>query len=101
MSTLAEQAIVREGLWPVLEARRSGDLEAVRAIASSLQKADLLAVGALADIVRSEEAGDVVRVYANVRPDLSERAVEVHRTAAGEGAGMAFLRAVAVARITG
>jgi len=43
----------------------------------------------------------VVRVYANVRPDLSDRAVEVHRTAAGEGAGIAFLRAVAVARITG
>jgi hypothetical protein len=101
MSALAEQAIVREGLGPVLEARRLGDLDAVRSMVSSLKKADLLAVGALADVVRAEETGSVVRVYANVRPDLSERAVEVHRTGAGEGAGMAFLRSVAIARITG
>jgi len=101
VSTLAELAIVREGLWPVLEARRIGDLEAVRGMVTSLEKADLLAVGALADVVRAEEAGDVVRVYANVRPEPSERAVDVRRTGAGEGAGMQFLRAVAIARITG
>jgi 2-iminoacetate synthase ThiH len=101
MSVLAEQAIVREGLGPVLEARRRGDVEAVRTMVPLLQKADLLAVGALADAVRADEAGDVVRVYANVRPDSSDRSVEVHRTGAGEGAGIAFLRSVAVARITG
>jgi 2-iminoacetate synthase ThiH len=101
MSALLEQAIVREGLAPVLEARRCGDIAAVRAMATSLTRADLLAVGALADLVRSEEVGVVVRVYANVRPEPSEHAVEVHRTAAGDGAGMEFLRAVAIARITG
>jgi 2-iminoacetate synthase ThiH len=101
MSALAEQAIVREGLRPVLEARRTGDLDAVRGMVTSLEKADLLAVGALADVVREEEAGSVVRVYANVPPQPSERAVEVHRVAGGDGAGMQFLRAVAIARITG
>ena len=101
MSALAEQAIVREGLWPVLEARRVGDLEAVRGMVTSLEKADLLAVGALADVIRAEEAGDVVRVYANVRPEASERAVDVRRGGAGDGAGMQFLRGVAIARITG
>jgi hypothetical protein len=104
MSVLAEQAIVREGLGPVLEARRNGDLEAVRAMASSLATADLLAVGALADVIRSEEAGAVERVYANVRPEPSARAVEVRRAngeGAGAGAGIQFLRAVAIARITG
>jgi 2-iminoacetate synthase ThiH len=101
MSALSEQAIVKEGLWPVLEARRCGDLAAVRAMMSALENADLLAVGALADVVRAEEAGAIVRVYANVRPEPSERAVAVHRGGAGDGAGMQFLRAVAIARITG
>jgi 2-iminoacetate synthase ThiH len=101
MSALAELAIVREGLRPILDARRNGDLEAVRSMVTSLEKADLLAVGALADVVREEEAGGVVRVYANVRPEPSDRAVEVHRGSAGDGAGMQFLRAVAIARITG
>ena len=75
-------------------------------MASSLATADLLAVGALADVIRSEEAGAVVRVYANVRPEPSARAIEVRRAngegaGAGAGAGIQFLRAVAIARIPG
>jgi hypothetical protein len=101
MSALAQEAIVREGLWPLLEARRAGDVETVRSMAPALDGADLLAVGALADVVREEEAGDLVRVYTNVRPAPSETAIEVHREGAGDGAGMQLLRAVAIARITG
>jgi 2-iminoacetate synthase ThiH len=100
VSALSDQAIAREGLGPILEARRMGDFEAVQRMAASLEKADLLAVGALADLVRSEEAGEVVRVYANVRPEPSADAVSV-RKGTGEGAGIDLLRAVAVARITG
>jgi hypothetical protein len=101
MSCLAEEAIVREGLRPILEARRTGDLYALRSMAPALVTADLLAVGALADLVRVEEVGDLVRVYANARPEPSVSAVDVRREAAGDGAGMKLLRAVAIARITG
>jgi 2-iminoacetate synthase ThiH len=101
MSVLAEDAIVREGLWPILEARRTRDFETVRSMAPALERADLLAVGALADLVRTEEVGDLVRVYANARPEPSDSAVEVRRDGAGDGAGMKLLRAVAIARITG
>ena len=101
MSTLTEQAIVGAGLLPLLEARRRGDLESVRALAAALGEADLLAVGALADRIRTEEAGDVVRVYANARPEPSANAVDVRREGTGDAAGMKFLRAVAVARVCG
>jgi hypothetical protein len=101
MTRLAEEAIVREGLWPLLEARRTGDLETVRTMAPALARADLLAVGALADIVRAEEKGDLVRVYANVRPEPAAGAVDVQRQGEGDASGIALLRAVAVARVTG
>jgi 2-iminoacetate synthase ThiH len=101
MSALSEQAIVREGLWPLLEARRVRDLDGVRAMARALETADLLAVGALADSVRREEVGDVVRIYANARPEADALAVEVKRPGAGDASGIRFLRDVAVARITG
>jgi 2-iminoacetate synthase ThiH len=101
MSAFSEQAIVREGLWPLLEARRVHDLDGVRAMAHALETADMLAVGALADAVRHEEVGDVVRIYANVRPEADALAVDVKRGAAGDASGLRFLRDVAVARITG
>jgi hypothetical protein len=101
MSTLSEQAIVREGLWPILEARRARDVNGVREIAGALEHADLLAVGALADLVRTEEAGDLVRIFANVRPDPEDGAIDVRRGSKDDGSGIRFLRSVAVARITG
>ena len=101
MTTLSEQAIVREGLWPILEARRVRDLDGVRALANTLEHADLLAVGALADRVRVEEAGDLVRIYTNVVPEPNANAVSVRRGTRDDGAGIRFLRAVAIARITG
>jgi 2-iminoacetate synthase ThiH len=101
MTTLSEQAIVREGLWPILEARRVRDLEGVRAIAKTLEHADLLAVGALADRVRAEEVGDLVRIYANTLPEPNANAIDVRRGTTDDGAGIRFLRAVAIARITG
>jgi 2-iminoacetate synthase ThiH len=101
MSALSEQAIVREGLWPLLEARRVHDVDGVRAMARALETADMLAVGALADAVRREEVGDVVRIYANVRPESDVLAVEVRRGGEGDASGIRFLRDVAAARITG
>ena len=107
MSSLVVDAIARAGLAEIAFARHAGDLERVRAQAQKLTGADLLALGALADLVRTDEVGDTVRVYTNVTPEDGEDVVDMHapgRAAgmdAGREKGIEFLRAVAVARITG
>jgi 2-iminoacetate synthase ThiH len=97
MSALVDKAIAVAGLDAIGDARRAGDLDRVRAAGAELRGADLLALGALADRVRAEEAGDVVRVYANAPPRDGADVVVV----APQADGLAFLREVAVARITG
>src|SRR6185369_10937484 len=64
MSRFIENAIVRAGLADVIPARRSGDFETVRRLVSRDRATpiDLLVLGALADMIRAEEAGEVVRV---------------------------------------
>lgn len=99
MSSLVVDAIARAGLAEIAFARHAGDLDRVRAQAAKLDAADLLALGALADLVRTDEVGDVVRVYTNVKPDDGEDVVDMH--AHGETSGIGFLRGVAIARITG
>ncbi|MBX3193131.1 MAG: hypothetical protein KF819_39470 [Labilithrix sp.] len=93
MKRVVEEAIARAGLLPVLAARRSGDLDAVRAKAPAWRKADLLALGAAADIARAEGAGDVVRIHERASADVTW--VEI---APGESE-LDLLRAVAVARL--
>jgi len=75
-------------------------LLAVLSLAAALETADLLALGALADRVRAEESGDVVRVFANEAADTGPDVVAVSLADAGT-MGFAILRRVAVARITG
>lgn len=99
-SALVDRAFAAHGLAPIAEARRKGDLARVRELAGILETADLLAVGALADRVRAEEAGDVVRIYANVDADAGADVVFVSLADAGKG-GFAILRRVAIARIVG
>lgn len=92
MSRFVEQAIVRAGLGAVLRARRAGEIETVRATMDEWRDADLLALGAVADLVRTEEIGDTV---------------VIHKGAEGRGilwidvatSELDMLRAVAVARI--
>jgi 2-iminoacetate synthase ThiH len=100
MSTLVDRALAAAGLAPIAEARRAGDLARVRDLARILETADLLAVGALADRVRVEESGDVVRIFANVAADLGPDVVVVS-LADGTKGGLAILRRVAIARIVG
>jgi len=100
MSVLTDRAIVAAGLAPIAEARRAGDLARVRELASILETADLLAVGALADRIRADESGDVVRIFANVLADLGADVVQVS-LADENRLGFAILRRVAIARITG
>jgi 2-iminoacetate synthase ThiH len=100
MSTLVDHALAAAGLQPIAEARRAGDLAGVRDLARILETADLLAVGALADRIRFEESGDVVRIFANVAADPGPDVVVVS-LADGTKGGLAILRRVAIARIVG
>lgn len=63
MTRFLEDAIARSGLMPILAAKRAGDLDAVRSRIADLRAADLLALGAVADLLRAEEVGDEVRIH--------------------------------------
>lgn len=106
MTRFVEEAIAKAGLGPVLAARRSGDLDTVRATVTSWGAADLLALGAVADLTRSDDVGDVVRVYpAGHHEGRHERAPATGEQevtwvdASTHASELDFLRAVAVARI--
>jgi len=94
MSALILSAIEQGGLADVLAARRAKDFEALAAAKARLETADLLLLGALADVVRREEVGDDVKVHANVQ--TARDGVPSH-----DERGLDLLRAVAIARITG
>ena len=87
MTPLVERTLVREGLLEVLDARRRG--EDCSAFELRLRQVDLLALGALADIVRREEVGNTVRLE-----------LDAPSGAALVGHGVDLLRTVAVARLT-
>jgi hypothetical protein len=97
VSRFVEEAIAKAGLLPVLAARRSGDLETVRTTVASWGAADLLVLGAVADAVRTEDVGAVVRIYAGGHPTSDVTWVD----ASAYSSELEFLRAVAVARIAG
>jgi hypothetical protein len=93
VTPLVERVLLREGLLDLLEARRAVEFwpRVTPALHTRLRDADLLAVGALADIIRREEVGSVVHLHiGGVAP-----------TDAIAGSGLALLRDVAIARITG
>ncbi len=97
--TLLQDTLEREGLWIVREARRRGDLDAVKEAMPALRVADLLALGALADEIRTVDVGPEVRfcTQATETARAAYRGVFVPR--AGK-TGFDFLREVAIARIT-
>ena len=94
MSRFVEDAIGRAGLGPVLASRRIGDLDGIERHLPALRAADMMPLGALADLVRTEEIGDVVRIHTIA--SASERDV-VWVEASSD---LEILRAVAVARLT-
>jgi len=93
MSGFIDDAIARAGLGAVLPARRGGDLEAARAALRAAGPVDLLVLGALADAVRTDECGPVVRIWSE--PDRTVT------WAAAYESELDLLRAVAIARVTG
>jgi len=96
VSPLVKRALERAGLWEIARARLAGEPlpEGAR---ETLEGADLLALGALADAVRVLAAGDTVEVH--LREPRGRAVTFVTREAAAAGAGLAVLRRVAVLRV--
>jgi hypothetical protein len=93
--TFVEDALSRMGLMGVLAMRRQGDLEGARAALKARGTFDLLALGALADLVRAEEIGDVVRIHTTATAEEKDVAwIEA-------ASDLDVLRAVALARVSG
>jgi hypothetical protein len=102
VSRFVEDAIAGAGLAPLLAARRAGDLETVRSTVTSWGAADLLVLGAMADILRAEDVGEIVRIHPAGHPerDASAADAELPWIETSPGASeLDFLRAVAVARV--
>ncbi len=97
MSALVDRAIAAAGLSSVLASRRAGTVG--EADVAVLRAADLLALGALADRVRSDEVGDTVRIYAPP-PERNGGALVLPQEG-GDLTGLDLLREIAVARVTG
>jgi 2-iminoacetate synthase ThiH len=97
MSALVDRAIRESSLDDVLGARRAGLLTPAQI--ERLRTSDLLALGALADRIRSEEVGDEVRIY-TAGPTGSAADVVV-LPQASQTTGLELLREVAMARTAG
>ncbi|WP_394831972.1 hypothetical protein LVJ94_36185 [Pendulispora rubella] len=98
MSTLVDMAVRAAGLERVREARASG--APVSSDDRIFETCDLLALGALADQVRVDEVGDLVRVHVG-EGSAEDQLVDVHLRDVDVGTrGLRFLRDVAIARLT-
>ncbi|HEX3345681.1 MAG TPA: hypothetical protein VHS09_13955, partial [Polyangiaceae bacterium] len=97
MSALVDRALDAAGLSAFLEARCTDRLDA--GDIERLHRADLLALGALADRVRASEVGDEVRIFTQTAAE-DAGAVVLPRMKA-DVTGLELLREVAIARITG
>jgi len=97
VSALVDRAIDAAGLSGVLAARGAGPIDA--GDVERLHRADLLALGALADRVRAAEVGEEVRIY--TRPPADDVGAVVLPGTERELTGLELLREVAIARITG
>jgi hypothetical protein len=98
VSVLVDRALDAAGLTTVLVSRRAG--LKIDGSAAGLRDADLLALGALADRIRAEEAGDEVRIYLGEPADDDDRVLVVPNEAS-DVTGLELLREVAIARIAG
>ena len=99
MSRFVEESIAKAGLLPVLAAHRAGDLDAVRASIASWSAADLLILGAVADVVRTEDVGQTVHVHERSGPAGSPSPEVIWVEPVKGASELDVLRAVAIARI--
>jgi hypothetical protein len=90
MTRFLDEAIGRAGLMKVLGAVRAGDRDSLRATVAEWRNADLLALGAVADIARASDIGEDVHIHFTSGDDVMW--IE------GES-DLGVLREVAIARI--
>ena len=99
MTALVQRAVEEAGLSVVLaERRRAGATDSGHL--ALLRDADLLALGALADLVRAEEVGAEVRMYVPPPPAVVED-VLVFPAGGRVLTGLELLREIAISRVTG
>jgi 2-iminoacetate synthase ThiH len=98
VSALVERAIDAAGLGDFIAARRQGELTAAHA--ERLRSADLLALGALADRIRTDEVGADVVIYTADPPATDAPLVVLPKAGSGL-TGLDLLREVAIARVCG
>jgi hypothetical protein len=101
VSRFIEEAIAKAGMAPVLAARRAGDLDTVRSTVTTWGAADLLVLGAVADAVRVEDVGEVVRIHEHASRTNAPTDDITWVDASMHASELEFLRAVAIARIAG
>ena len=98
-SKLVTRALEEQGLLSLLASREHGQIVTGSAAEEVLGRADVLALGAAADIARRRECGDEAHIYVPFAPPASASLLLID---AREGArGTALLRKVATLRLTG
>jgi 2-iminoacetate synthase ThiH len=99
MSKLVLEALERAGLGTVLARRERGEVPDDEAVVELLASADILALGAAADIARRRECSPEVRVFVPFAPRANAIVTVLGEREAARGT--ALLRGIAILRLTG
>jgi 2-iminoacetate synthase ThiH len=95
-SKLVTELVERAGLAPLLASRERGVIPSATEAARLVEEADILALGAAADVARRRECGDETRIHVPAAPTDAELVV-----IGASVAGTALLRLVARERLLG
>lgn len=98
-SKLVLEAIERAGLGPLLARRERGEVPDDDAVVELLASADILALGAAADLARRRECSPEVRIFVPFAPPANFIVTVLGEREAARGTEL--LRGIAVLRLTG
>lgn len=98
MNRLVREKIERAGLLPLLEERADHRVPSGPALWEKLMQADLLSLGAAADLARRRECGDEVHIYIPAAPARSDMLSVFGKSEALRGSSL--LRKIAALRLT-
>jgi hypothetical protein len=98
-SNLVLEALERAGLGPVLARRERGEVPDDNEVIELLASADILALGAAADVARRRECSPEVRIFMPSAPPANAIVTVLGEREAARGTEL--LRAIAVLRLTG
>jgi 2-iminoacetate synthase ThiH len=98
-SKLVLESVDRAGLGTVLARRERGEVPDDDAVVELLASADILALGAAADLARRRECGPEARIYVPFAPPANAIVTVLGEREAARGTEL--LRAIAILRLTG